>query len=522
MRRSFTRGTRGFFQLIFLSAASGALCVYGADAPRDPVVDVRSLGAIGDGRIHRITEWIAAGTYASMPAIQRAHPFVDNADWTIDEVAFEEAKLKLPATGGTIYFPAGRYVAGRHGWRIWRDHVRLLGDGSERTILATSPDVAEGLILSPYRHAGWIEGASREYPYSAHSGARGADNVQLIRPEWTKDFEPGERVFIRNGANRFDQDYGEFNEISAATIQGRLTFKHPLSRDYTIAQFNWAAEVAESFTFPRQGRAVSVKVRAGEGFFQPSAGTTVTIGENIFRVRAASKTTLRLENIGRANDPAGTIIAAGAKIGKARSVIKVTRTSRNFRCERLQIIGHRKVVNLSNSYNVVFSDCILRRDTRNGEFSGGVTIDGDGGRFARFDRCTLIAEPAAGMQFARSFGGVLFSECRFIDANVAFTEFNFDCEVRDSTFEINGTRQLTQAIIAGKSCGDLRFLNNVIRASGVKTIFDTYSDIHSQKHRGEGDIVVQGNSIHTQKNVRVFTFPRARHVKLEHNTVSQE
>jgi hypothetical protein len=485
------------------------------------IINVRDLGAIADGKVHSVSEWLSSGKFSNLRALQRTYPFVDNTAWTIDEVAFEQARLSLPAEGGTIHLPAGHYVAGRHGWRILRDNVRLLGDGQDQTILSTAPGVPEGLVLSGYRHVGWREGATREFPFSAASGGRGDKSVHLVEAERTREFSPGELVFIRNGACRFDQDYGEFNEVSSVTGDGRVVFKHPLSRDYTLAQFNWANEVAKKFDLPRQGRTVAVEVRSGEGYFRPSPRATVTLGENIFRVKSASDSSLRLENIGPGNAPSGTTIPAGTKIGKSRSLIKLTQSSRNFRCERLQIVGRRKVVNLSNSYDSAFADCTFRRDLRDGQFSGGLTIDGDGGRFARFDRCTIIAEPAAGMQFARSFGGVVFRDCRFINANVAFTEFNFDCEVTGSIFEIQGTRHLTNVIVAGKSCGDLRFLNNRIQASGVERIFDTYSDIHSQKHGSEGDVIVQGNKIETQKGVHVFTFPRAKHVTVENNTVMQ-
>ena len=134
----------------------------------------------------------------------------------------------------------------------------------------------------------------------------------------------------------------------------------------------------ERFRDSRQGRTVAVEMRSGEGYFRPSARATVTLGENIFRVKSANASMLRLENIGAGNAPSGTKIPAGTKIGKSRSLIKLTESSRNFRCERLQFVGRRKVVNLSNSYDVAFSDCTFRRDLRDGQFSGGLTIDGDG------------------------------------------------------------------------------------------------------------------------------------------------
>ena len=483
------------------------------------MLDVRDFGAIGDGQLHPVTEWVEKGRFGSLHALRRKYPFVDDARWSIDEVAFEAAKRGLPPEGGTIHFPAGHYVAGRHGWRIWRDHVRLTGDGADRTILATAPDVEVGLSVAPYRHIGWREGASREFSFTAESGKRGDSSVTLRLATAADEFAPGELVFIRNGANRFDQDYGEFNVVTGTGADGTLRFQHPLGRDYTLARVNWAGEVAEDFALPRRKGSVRVKVRKGEGFFVPTRGTTVSIGENVFRVELQSGTTLRLENLGPANDPPGTVISAGAKIAKSRTILKLTRSTRHFRAERLQVIGRRKIVSISNSYDVAFADCIFRRDLRDGGFRGGLTLDGDGGRLARFERCTFVATPAMGMQMARSFGDIVFSACTFKDTNVAFTEFNFDAEVRDCTFEVAGSRALAHVIIAGKSCGDLRFVNNRIRASGVKAIFDTVMDIHSQKHGSEGDVVIRGNIITVGSDVRVWPAPTPARFLLTDNRV---
>jgi hypothetical protein len=472
------------------------------------VLNVRDFGAIGDGTLHRVSEWIDRGRFGSWRALHRAYPFVDDERWTIDEVAFELAKQALPKEGGTIHFPAGHYVTGRHSWRIWRNHLRLTGDGSDRTLLSTAPEIEDGLSLAPYRHIGWLEGAEREHPFTADSGARGSNTVTLRSPARAKEFSPGDLVFVRNGANRFDQDYGEFNEVVGTTPDGTLQLRHPLARDYTLARINWAGEVAEDFKMPRRGSAVRVELRKGEGFFIPRRGTTVSIGETVFRVDQQKGTTLRLANLGPANDPPGTLIRAGAKIAKSRTVLKLTRSTRNFRAERLQIIGRRKIVSISNSYDIAFSDCRFVRDLRDGAFRGGLTLDGDGGRFARFERCTFVATPAMGMQIARSFGGLVFSECTFHNTNVAFTEFTFDAEVLRCTFEVEGSRALQHVIIAGKSCGDLRFFNNVIRASGVQAVFDTVMDIHSQKHGSEGDMIARENEIEAASGVRVWPVPK--------------
>lgn len=491
-------------------------------------LNVRDFGAIGDGRIHRVREWIESGRFSSERKLRAEHPFVDTLDWTIDEVAFEQAKRALPPSGGTIHFPVGHYVAGRHGWRIWQDNVRLTGEGPERTILSTAPEIPDGLSVAPYRHVGWREGAQREFPFTADSGGRGRDFVELKVPEWSSEFEPGELVFLRNGANRYDQDYGEFNEVARADASGRLYLKHPLSRDYTLARFNWAGQTVADFKMPAPNRTVKVQLRTGEGFFIPPRRATITIGTDVFRVehvgrkRRGQPVVVRLWNPGRANSAPGTLIPAGSRTGKSRTVLKLTRSVRNFRCENLKVVGRRKALVISNTYHTAFADCVFVRDLREGGFKGGLTIDGDGGRFARFDRCRIVALPPAGMQFARSFGGVVFAGCTFDDANAAFTEFNFDCEVSRCTFEVEGTRHLTNVIVAGKSCGDLRILDNRIRARGVQVVFDTHSDIQSQKHGSEGDFIVRGNAILTENVPRLFTHPRFDRLLLEDNRITAE
>ncbi len=497
----------------------------GAAAPPAARVtlNIRDFGAIGDGRVHPVSEWVRAGRFASLRAIRQRYPFVDAFDWSIDEVAFARAKLALPAAGGTIYFPVGHYVTGHYPWRIWRDHVRLTGDGADRTILSTAPGIAEGMSVAPYRHAGWLEGPQREYPYSADSGARGDDVIRLVAAARTGDFHRGDLVFIRDGANRYDQDYGEFNEVTGVEPGGRLRLKYPFARDYTLAAFNWAAETAAPFVLPGRGRSVRVRLRPGG--FVPPPRTIVSIGENVFAVQRAlgnpfAGPAVTLGDDGPANAPAGTVVPAGARLGRARTLLRLTESTRNFRCENLRIVGHRKALDLSNTYQTALADCTLVRDLRAGGFRGGLTIDGDGGRFARFERCRIVARPPVGMQFARSFGDVVFSGCTFVDTNVAFTEFAFDCEVTRCTFQVRGGPDLTSVVIAGKSCGDVRILDNEIHASGVRAVFDGWSDIQSQKHGGGGETVVRGNSIETDHGTHVFTLPPSAGLAIEDNRVT--
>lgn len=483
-----------------------------------PTLNVREFGAVGDGRVHRVREWVEVGRYRNLREVQKDYPAVKSLDWSVDEAAFARAKANLPLVGGTIYFPAGHYVAAEASWRIFRDRVRLLGDGAEKTMLSTEAKVPEALVLAGYRHVGWLHSAEKAYPFTAESGARGSGSVTLRVADWTREFEPGELVFIRNGAAKFDQDYGEFNEVAGTGADGELRLKYPLARDYTLARLNWAGETTADFTIPAAGEEVEVAVRRGEGFHLPSRITSITVGAEIFRVVSAKGDRLVLRNPGRGNAAPGTVIAAGARIGKSRAVIRLTQSTRDFAAEGLTIIGRRKVLNLSNSYRVRFTDCVFVRDARGGGHRGGVTIDGDGGRFAVFERCALRATEPASMQFARSFGGVSFRDCAFENASVVFTEFNFDCEVVRSTFRVTQPG-LDYVVITGKSGGDLRVLDNTIElAAPVKAVFDAVTDIHSQRHSAEGETTIRGNRITAPGKQRVFGMGFSGTTVIEDNT----
>jgi hypothetical protein len=491
------------------------------------VLNVRDFGAIGDGRVHLVREWIDQHRFSNLRQLKEKFPFVDDLDWSVDEVAFTAAKRALPANGGTIHFPVGHYIAARQSWQIWQDHVRLTGDGADRTILSTTPEIADGMSVAPYRHIGWLEGAKQEYPFSADSGSRGDDAVQLLDPRWGDDFHRGDLVFIRSGANRYDQDYGEFNEVASVDPDGQLQFKYPLARDYTLEKFNGASVTKAPFKMPGADDVVGVKLSSEAGNFVPAVGNTISIGTDLFRVTKVFKkdgtgtASVVLEYFGRGDTSAKTEIPTGTPIGKSRAVVRVTKTTRDFRCENLQIVGRRKALSISNTYECVFADCIFVRNARDRRFKGGLTIDGDGGRFARFERCKIIAEPSAGMQFARSFGNVVFTGCTFSNSNVAFTEFNFDCEVTRCRFDVVGGHGLNSVVIAGKSCGNLRFIDNQIRATKVTAIFDTHSDIQSQKHGSEGDVLIRGNTIETTAGLQVFPSTKSERFAVEDNRVIQ-
>jgi hypothetical protein len=501
-------------------------------------LSLRLLGAIGDGQPHPVSEWIAQKKYKNLRDIQREYPFVTALDWSADEAAFQRALHDLPPEGGTIRIPAGRYIATAYGWRIDRDHVRLVGAGMRDTMLSTGPKLNTGLVLAPAPGEGWQLGADKEYPFAPDSGAFDSDKLRLREPARAAEFKAGDLVFIRGGANGFDQDYGEFNEIVGTTPEGDILLKHPLSRDYTLAALNWAGEIAEPLTLPKPGKTVTIRVRTGEGFAELPKGGVITVGEALLEIVGRSGDSVTLRNPTRSvlsplegaapsapslrngadgaapstisptpgfNPPPGTVLPAGTKISKSRSVIKVTRTTRDFHVQGLRIFGRRNPLNLSNSYESTFTDCDFVRRPEATTPAGGLTIDADSGRFATFLRCSFRSGQAAPMRFARSFGNIAFTDCTFVATNVAFSEFCFAGTLERSRLQVPAT--LGRAILVGRSCGELRIEDNkIIVTGGTLTVFDATTDIPPPASGRPARLVIRHNQITGPGTLRPSVF----------------
>jgi hypothetical protein len=114
-------------RLSFLAAGTGATTRTLQDKLRD-VVNVKDYGAIGDGTLHTVAEWIPS-RYANLAAVQVDYPFVTGTGYSIDLAAINKAILVFsqsrvsptdtPPSGGTsltgwgmgkIYIPRGNYV----------------------------------------------------------------------------------------------------------------------------------------------------------------------------------------------------------------------------------------------------------------------------------------------------------------------------------------------------------------------------------------------------------------------------
>lgn len=127
-----------------------------------PIINCKAFGAIGDGTVHTLAEWVAAGYYANLAAIQADYPFVSALTETIDYVAIQAAlnyawkliaaKHKLQSSGvdltntvhcnvPTVYLPAGEYLTTKS--LIIPPHCNFKGDGMEMSIIGYTPGAVD-------------------------------------------------------------------------------------------------------------------------------------------------------------------------------------------------------------------------------------------------------------------------------------------------------------------------------------------------------------------------------------------
>lgn len=111
-----------------LARSGSATAISGAEDE----INVKDLGAIGDGREHRIREWIVSGRFASLSALKEAYPSVASLDDLIDHVVLNMAIQRGALSRRTVRIPAGTY---RAFLKIPFSNVRIVGDGSDCTTI---------------------------------------------------------------------------------------------------------------------------------------------------------------------------------------------------------------------------------------------------------------------------------------------------------------------------------------------------------------------------------------------------
>lgn len=121
--------------------------------------DVRDFGAIGDGTSHPLST-----LFSTLLLAQVAYPFATALTNEIDWCAWTAAVNSLPATGGTIYAPAGQYLF---------DQVFVVGNGSAagHSTITNVHIIGEGLSSAGVTYNGttWTDVHSVQCTYTGTS-----------------------------------------------------------------------------------------------------------------------------------------------------------------------------------------------------------------------------------------------------------------------------------------------------------------------------------------------------------------
>ena len=114
-------------------------------------VSTADFGAIGDGTVHTVQEWINSGKYANLAAIQLKYPHVTSETDSIDWAACQAA-INYVGAGGSVLFnktAQNTYIINKplkyHNGQRWVGcgGVDVLGLGTEIKLVADATSVAE-------------------------------------------------------------------------------------------------------------------------------------------------------------------------------------------------------------------------------------------------------------------------------------------------------------------------------------------------------------------------------------------
>lgn len=114
-------------------------------------VSVKDFGAIGDGTVHTIQEWVDAGKFSNLTEIQVVYPHATSLSDTIDWVACQAA-IDFVGKGGTVLFnqtASNTYIINKplkyHNGQRWVGcgGIDVLGLGTEIRLSTSATSVAE-------------------------------------------------------------------------------------------------------------------------------------------------------------------------------------------------------------------------------------------------------------------------------------------------------------------------------------------------------------------------------------------
>jgi hypothetical protein len=432
--------------------------------------------------------------------------------------AFKKATAYLNTiNGGTILFDAGTFLAEPF-FTIDANNITVEGADENKTFIKVSDKATQGLMInSNYRDAGWLLNADDLITYQDNSVKAGNSFIDLKVADDSKKLVPGTIVFINGGANYFDQNYGEFNTVDHCTTSGRVYLKYKLSRSYEQSISSWAATLTNAFKPPAEDASASIQFSGT----QPRAGTTISIGNDLYKVVSSTASTAVVINVKHKGNSTN-IISAGTPVFRFRAITLAPSVVHDVNVKNITITGRRNALTVSNTFKTNFEN--VRLNWLPQPMSpGGLWLDGDDGRDFTMKDCDVNCTYLYTAQFARSFADIYISNTHFKQAGIQFSEYNINANVDHCIFDLTynnlpGENNIS-LILLGNTCSSINFSNNIVHANNIRLLFNS-NEIQDSKAVISSNINISSNTIICNNVGTVFTGTYAGNVIVQNNNIS--
>lgn len=441
-------------------------------------VDAYGKVSYGSGHIIQTVNSTTSVTLSTAPSQSITGATFNIA--TDSYAAFRKAQAVLP-NGGDFELLRGTYCLS-HGIDLFPSNTRIFGYNKKDTTIQFLPIGTNEAFLNTNTSSR----LDRDYPknspstlYTYSNATRKGDMfIDLKDPSWSANFAIGDIIFIKNGANYYNQAYGEQNEITR--ISGaRLYLKNPLSKEMSTGFTQYYGITNTDFIQPAVGSTVTV---TGTNMpYSSEIGLAVSIGENIYIVQNGSTATSSiLLNAGRGSADPGTIIPSGSRISTSRILYKSTR-SRNITIENLTLLSSPyntvRLLRTDNSYGTTIRDTGILIHPLTPSINNVAIWFTDNACDNLFERVDFTSNYLFSSQISTSATRSKYINCKFSNAVIEPSEFATDCRFIDCDFYYNRAADETNVstpsynpISIGNTCSNISFIGGTIRVTSESTL----------------------------------------------------
>lgn len=382
--------------------------------------------------------------------------------------ALIKAQAALPS-GGTINLGAGTYaiLTPNHGdvaWFLEKSNITLNGAGPGKTFITGGPNI--GCVVSgacagcaPYVKGNTLADSAYTFTFSNNT-RKGNKYIVLKNAAWASKISIGQVMTLTAGSHYYNQDFGELVKVIGKN-KDTLFLQDAVSGQYAVDMVPYGGTLLEDVVIPPIGKTVTVKVAA----INSSSDRYMNIGDNIFWQQSFTDSTMEFLNVGKGNQPAGSVLPAGTHVMKGRTIL-IWNHAQNVTIQNLTIKGGSspRVLRGDNKYNFKVYNVDILKETN----TPGFIFTNDFSRKVLYNKVRFISTGNnTGSQVSRSSGDITFSKTYHSNYKTDFSEYSFNIRVDSSEYDCYAGNYF----IAGNTVRRLFVTNSVFN---IIDSMDTY------------------------------------------------